>query len=1015
MFDAWRYAQRTTGLSARPHSTANGAARSFVAALRRLGWRSPAYDALLTREGHLLKVGDVDVVTIMRYAEDDLMVRMGIESAVGRDINDPLGERGHYRALPGAVAGAVNVGDEEVKAHIAGSTEEEERLARIWRGPRYQHEDGKVVPWLLPATMLLRRRLRNAGVRTAADASVAALVEGGWWTPARRAAAGLGSSICASCGRAVGTLWHRLGDCSTTKQEREGAGGCPGWLLKKARASVWDPLFARGVPALPNVPPPPPAKAIRTRVDGEEGDEEVATGDVYTDGAVRGRWRRIMRAGWGVVVLKEGECRVAWKIHGSCPEVYPSVFRAELTAVLNVLRVALPPLRVHVDNSEVVKGFGMGREWCLEPGRDGGELWKEVWARMEDLEGEVEVVKVKAHTTEEDVDEGVVTERDRYGNMHADAEAKRGARLAESLSPVGSARTELLKALRWLGWARRFAAIWRPDVEEGGEEVGEELNRGGGGGPRQGAGLRHLVWQKGAAWKCRRCGRLADTEQKRRDMRSSRCLGSAVGRLLSRTCDDPGAVERACVERREDLSRRGWRAWEGGGDDVGDQWRGAREFEEEHDVQSGSEAEEERQEGEGAERLPEDEGLNDQGGGAAADSAAAAASGSASASAVLLPCGGLAAGFGEQEGPLGESDDGPPRRQGDEDPLPFGDIPEFHEQEIRAALAERAAARAGLGPRGAVQEGRSEPRESEAPTCDPGESELPEDVAQDERQSLAEAVLGRSRGGGTMQRRGKRAGTSPHSAAVPAAKRRRTEAGPKPPCPPTYGIGSSSVPLGGAQEVDQQGNPEGWHLDDEHFDEDPFGHVADALAAQPRHAGPWRGQAAASGEVSSAEEVDRRKPRPAPRPPLAEGDGRPASEEGRITEQHRRRREEQPEAGPQALAKRARLAPEQGVGDRDGEARAEGDGRAGGGQPARVHGRRYTGIVADPVDAARSGGHQLKITGPIIYCGRCGRYASRRIGKALKAQCIGLASGAYSTRLERLNAGRHPITGIDLV
>jgi hypothetical protein len=109
-----------------------------------------------------------------------------------------LGERGHYRALPGAVAGAVNVGDEEVKAHIAGSTEEEERLARIWRGPRYQHEDGKVVPWLLPATMLLRRRLRNAGVRTAADASVAALVEGGWWTPARRAAAGLGSSICAS-------------------------------------------------------------------------------------------------------------------------------------------------------------------------------------------------------------------------------------------------------------------------------------------------------------------------------------------------------------------------------------------------------------------------------------------------------------------------------------------------------------------------------------------------------------------------------------------------------------------------------------------------------------------------------------------------------------------------------------------------------------------------------------------------------------------------------------------------
>ncbi len=91
MLDAWRYAQRVTGLSTRPHRTANGAARSFIAALTRLGWRSPAVDALLTREGHLLRVGEVDVVTIMRYAEDDLMIRMGAESAVGKDINDPPG------------------------------------------------------------------------------------------------------------------------------------------------------------------------------------------------------------------------------------------------------------------------------------------------------------------------------------------------------------------------------------------------------------------------------------------------------------------------------------------------------------------------------------------------------------------------------------------------------------------------------------------------------------------------------------------------------------------------------------------------------------------------------------------------------------------------------------------------------------------------------------------------------------------------------------------------------------
>ncbi len=179
MMEAWKYAQRVTGLSARPHRTANGAARSYIAALGRLGWSSPSVDTVLTREGHILRIGEVDVVTVMRYAEDDLMVKMAVDSAVGRDLNDPLGERGYYRALSGVVSEGVNVGDDELKAHVAGSTPMEERMARVWKGPRYQSHQGKVVPWLLPATMLLRRRLRNSGSRTAADASVAAMVEGG--------------------------------------------------------------------------------------------------------------------------------------------------------------------------------------------------------------------------------------------------------------------------------------------------------------------------------------------------------------------------------------------------------------------------------------------------------------------------------------------------------------------------------------------------------------------------------------------------------------------------------------------------------------------------------------------------------------------------------------------------------------------------------------------------------------------------------------------------------------------
>ena len=43
---------------------------------------------------------------------------------------------------------------------------------------------------------------------------------------------------------------------------------------------------------------------------------------------------------------------------------------------------------------------------------------------------------------------------------------KRGAKLAESLSPVGVARAELVKALRWMGWVRRYAGGWKADAEE---------------------------------------------------------------------------------------------------------------------------------------------------------------------------------------------------------------------------------------------------------------------------------------------------------------------------------------------------------------------------------------------------------------------------------------------------------------------------------------------------------------------------------------------------------------------
>ena len=61
----------------------------------------------------------------------------------------------------------------------------------------------------------------------------------------------------------------------------------------------------------------------------------------------------MVRAGWGAVCISN-EGAVLWKMGGVLGEPQASIFRAELKAVLEVLRIAVPPLRIHVDSAQVV-------------------------------------------------------------------------------------------------------------------------------------------------------------------------------------------------------------------------------------------------------------------------------------------------------------------------------------------------------------------------------------------------------------------------------------------------------------------------------------------------------------------------------------------------------------------------------------------------------------------------------------------------------------------------------------
>ncbi len=575
----------------------------------------------------------------------------------------------------------------------------------------------------------------------------------------------------------------------------------------------------------------------------------------------------------------------------------------------------------------------------------------------------VTVVKVKAHTDEGAVREGIITERDRYGNMQADAEAKRGARLAETLSPIGAARSELIKGMRWMGWVRRFAAVWRADHEEEAEEGVRGARAADEGRPRGrvAAGLRHLVWERGLEWKCRRCGRLAATSLKRKDLQSSRCLGSAMGRLLQRTCQDAGAVERCCLERREDMLSRGWRprgGVEGGEAEPGGTSRPFGEEEEWADHDRGSEEEEERRRwGKGKRRMGGvDSGFGGHGqgsaggGGCGSNSAAAAlAGGSGSATAAAAPTG-LAA----EATPL------------------LGDLP--------GPPAEKAR---NVRPRLSTGEARSaEPAH--------GQTVADEDLERgrgigDARLLVQEEQFDEDPFGHVAADLALQPALRQHEAGGAARLQDDDAARPRP-----------HVPEGQAARVAPGGR--GRHHDDCEAERR-------VLAAPGEH--PSRGvQGDETWPREEGDTAQRRQHAPGGQAVLeAQGSGGSSRGTRRTAAAEpigvrKRRRTDAGEGPPQRPA----TPPEEARGDKRASSQLQP-----GPEPKR--GRRYASLVADPVDGADAGGHLLRVSGPLIWCSRCGRYAMRRVRGTLRGACGGEATGAYATRVARMWAGKHPLTG----
>ena len=278
---------------------------------------------------------------------------------------------------------------------------------------------------------------------------------------------------------------------------------CPEYLEKAAIEQPDNTLFSRGVPRRPQCPAPPPP--MEQWVGKPPADGATATGVAYTDGALRGTVPKARRGGWAFVVDNGAE--PIWGKYGSCSDVYLTVLRTELRALVEVLRITTGPITIFVDNAQVVDGIPKGREWCCSHKRDGADLWRQIWDRLEELEGVVSVQKVKAHLSYGDVVEGRTTWSKWVGNGVADLWAKRGSAVAERLSPSSWIHAEWSRACAYYKWAVLVAAEWEGDTET--KELEKEAPIAGSARPR-GTGLinarSHELWRNLKKGWCRLCG-----------------------------------------------------------------------------------------------------------------------------------------------------------------------------------------------------------------------------------------------------------------------------------------------------------------------------------------------------------------------------------------------------------------------------------------------------------------------------------------------------------------------------
>ena len=279
-----------------------------------------------------------------------------------------------------------------------------------------------------------------------------------------------------------GTLWHRHTGC----QESWPSFTLPAEIAKLVpfdNSITITTLVERLILPEPLHMWRPPGDDLLAHVQWIKGGDgfPFMNTTLYSDGAVYEAGLSLAASACGIAELPEGgedwdpgHKSTVKALGAPLPGPLQSIDGAELLGLLVILKHSLPPITAAFDASYVTKGLiERGRAGTAKATSAWGCVWRRVWQALDDFGGigdqALTIKKVKAHSSVANVQNGLISARDRRGNMEADRCAKFVADAVRS--PLEDRRAWQRRALTldgvvfWVARAGNEAADLKLDID----------------------------------------------------------------------------------------------------------------------------------------------------------------------------------------------------------------------------------------------------------------------------------------------------------------------------------------------------------------------------------------------------------------------------------------------------------------------------------------------------------------------------------------------------------------------